>query len=102
MIQNEAFKYSLFQSINSEFNMNVSIKGTSKQVLDTMIKQGYASTQSEAIRLALFWFDQSKLNQNELAVKKITKIHKEIKKGKRKTLSLKQVTKTNPEFKELI
>lgn len=59
------------------------------------------STQSEAIRLALFWFAESKLNEDELAAKKMEKIHKEIKKGKRKVYTLDEMIKTHPEYKIL-
>jgi len=81
--------------------MNVIVKGAPKQVLDLMLAKGYASTQSEAIRLALFWFGQSKLDLDELAAKKMDKIHKEIKSGKRKVYSLDEMIKMHPEFKAL-
>jgi hypothetical protein len=102
LIQNESFKSSLFNNIYSEFEMNVVIEGASKQVLEAMLKNGYASTQSEAIRLALFWFGQSKLNQDELAAQKMDKIYADIKSGKMKTHPLKQMVRKYPEFKELI
>jgi hypothetical protein len=102
LIQNESFKSSLFNNIYSEFEMNVVIEGAPKQVLEAMLKNGYASTQSEAIRLALFWFGQSRLNQDELAAQKMDKIYADIKSGKIKTLPLKQMARKYPEFKELI
>jgi len=97
LIQNESFKSSSFQSNI----MNVVVKGAPKQVLDSMLAKGYASTQSEAIRLALFWFGQSKLNEDELAAKKMEKLHKEIKSGKRKVYSLDEMIKIHPEYKML-
>lgn len=98
LIQNESFKSSSFQS-NS---MNVVVKGVPKQVLEEMLAKGYASTQSEAIRLALFWFGQSRLNLDELAAKKMDKLYADIKSGKRKTYTLKQMVQKYPEFKELM
>ncbi len=81
--------------------MNVVVKGATKQILDEMLKKGYASTNSEAIRLALFWFDKSQLAQDERAAKKIEKIHKRIKEGKEKTISLDEMAKEFPEFRGL-
>ena len=101
LIQNESFKSSSFHTTFGVSEMNVVVKGAPKQVLETMLKCGYASTQSEAIRLALFWFGQSKLNQDELAAKKMDKIYKDIKSGKRKTYTLDEMIKTHPEFKAL-
>jgi hypothetical protein len=101
LIQNESFKSSSLRTTYGVNEMNVVVKGVQKQVLDAMIEKGYASTQSEAIRLALFWFGQSKLNLDELAVKKMEKLHKEIKSSKRKVYSLDEMIKMHPEYKTL-
>ncbi|VVB74963.1 Uncharacterised protein [uncultured archaeon] len=81
--------------------MNVNLRGATKQVLDIMIEKGFAATQSEAIRLAVFWFGQNKLEENELAAKKMAKIHAQIKSGKHKVVSAKKAAKMYPELKKL-
>lgn len=50
-----------------------------------MLDDGYAKTKTEAIRLALFEFDQiHKLTEEELYAKAAQKILKDIKSGKEK------------------
>ncbi len=39
-------------------NVNFEISGYVEKVIEAMIKKGYAKTRTEAIRLALFEFDQ--------------------------------------------
>ena len=82
--------------------MNVVLRGMPKEIVEKMITVGYASTQSEAIRLAIFWFGKEHLNEDELAAKKMDKIYKDYKEGKLKTYSMKEYAKKHPEFKELV
>lgn len=68
--------------------MNVILRGVTKQVLDDMIKTGYANTQSEAIRLAILYFGKEQLNNEvELINKKLDYIDNEIKSGRKKLLN---------------
>jgi hypothetical protein len=39
-------------------NINIELNGYPGQVVEYMVKQGYAKTKTEALRLALFEFDQ--------------------------------------------
>lgn len=66
--------------------MNVILRGKTKEIAETMVEEGYANTQSEAIRLALVDFGQHHLGEVELVNKKLDKIDQEIKEGKRKLL----------------
>lgn len=52
-----------------------------------MVDEGYANTQSEAIRLAIVDFEQHHLTEAELVTKKLDMIDADIKKGKRKLLN---------------
>lgn len=68
--------------------MNVVINGVPEQILNKMIKEGYASTKSEAIRLAIISFGKdSKYIENELVNRKIDYIDEQVKLGKRKMLT---------------
>ena len=66
--------------------MNVILKGKTKEVAETMVEQGYANTQSEAIRLALISFAEDHLSEVELVNRKLDRLNKEIEEGKRKLL----------------
>lgn len=70
--------------------MNVSLKGKTKQIVETMVKDGYANTQSEAIRLAIVSFERERLAEKEMVKIKLDRIDSEIKAGKRKLLNSKQ------------
>jgi Arc/MetJ-type ribon-helix-helix transcriptional regulator len=67
--------------------MNVTLRGRTKAVVETMVKEGYANSQSEAIRMAIMDFGQYHLSENEIVNKKLDKIDSEINSGKRKLLN---------------
>ncbi|MDD4251158.1 MAG: hypothetical protein PHX27_03135 [Candidatus ainarchaeum sp.] len=67
--------------------MNIILRGKTKAVVETMVKEGYANSQSEAIRMAIMNFGQRHLNENEIINKKLDKIDSQISKGKRKLLN---------------
>ena len=67
-------------------NINIELKGYTAEVINKMLDDGYAKTKTEAIRLALFEFDQvHKLTEEELYAKAAQKLLKDIKSGKEKT-----------------
>ena len=67
-------------------NINIELKGYTADIIDKMVDDGYAKTKTEAIRLALFEFDQiHKLTEEELYAKAAKKMLKDIKSGKEKT-----------------
>jgi len=70
--------------------MNVVLKGVADEILEKMIDKGYATTKSEAIRLALITFDKDNLNEVEMVNKKLDRIDYEIKIGKRRLLNDKE------------
>ena len=70
--------------------MNVDFKGRTKQILQTMVEDGYANTQSEAARLAVIQFGEGHFNEVELVNKKLDRIDQDIKAGKRKLLNADQ------------
>ena len=67
--------------------MNVILRGKTKQIVENMVEEGYANTQSEAIRLAVVSFGEAHLNEVELVNRKLDTIDKEIVEGKRKLLN---------------
>ena len=73
--------------------MNVILRGAADKKLNKMIKQGYANTKSEAIRLAILSFNEtslSQLSEEELVTRKLDRIDKEIAEGKSRLLSDKE------------
>ncbi|HIH50699.1 MAG: hypothetical protein ABSE71_04685 [Candidatus Micrarchaeaceae archaeon] len=67
-------------------NINIELKGYTAEVVEKMLVDGYAKTKTEAIRLALFEFDQiHKLTEEELYAKAAGKMLKDLKSGKEKT-----------------
>jgi hypothetical protein len=67
-------------------NINIELKGYTADIIDKMLDDGYAKTKTEAIRLALFEFDQiHKLTEEELYAKAAQRILKDIRSGKEKT-----------------
>ena len=67
-------------------NINIELKGYTAEVVEKMLDGGYAKTKTEAIRLALFEFDQiHKLTEEELYARAAEKVLKDIKSGKEKT-----------------
>jgi hypothetical protein len=68
--------------------MNVTITGVPEKILNKMISDGYASTKSEAIRLAIISFGKSKHDiEIEMVNRKIDWIEEQVRLGKRKTLT---------------
>lgn len=70
-------------------NVNIELQGYTSEVVDSMLKRGYAKTKTEAIRLALFEFDQEhELTDDRLYAEAAGKILGEISKGREKTRKL--------------
>lgn len=68
--------------------MNVVVKGVPEEILNKMIKDGYASTKSEAIRLAIISFGKSQKDiEIEMVNRKIEWIDEQVRLGKRKMLT---------------
>ena len=56
--------------------MNVALRGKPKEIVETMVEEGYANTKSEAIRMALIKFGEEHLSEEELVSKKLDRIDK--------------------------
>lgn len=67
--------------------MNVDFRGKTKQILETMVEEGYANTQSEAARLAIIQFGEEHFNEVELVNRKLDKLNKDIEEGRSKLLT---------------
>ncbi len=67
--------------------MNVILKGKTKEIVKEMVEEGYANSQSEAVRLAIINFGEKHLNEVEMVNRKLDRLNKEIDEGKRKLLS---------------
>jgi membrane-bound ClpP family serine protease len=67
--------------------VNVDFRGRTKQILESMVEEGYANTQSEAARLAIIQFGEEHFSEMELVNKKLDNIDQDIKAGKRKLLN---------------
>lgn len=67
--------------------MNVILKGRTKEIVETLVKHGYANSQSEAVRLAIVDFGEHHLGEVELVNRKLDRLDEEIKSGKRKLLN---------------
>jgi len=68
-------------------NINIELRGYTADILEKILKEGYAKTKTEAIRLALFEFDQiHRLTEDELYAKASQKILKEISAGRERTV----------------
>lgn len=80
----------LFNHYFSDLKMNVILRGKTKEIVQTIVKNGYANTQSEAIRLAIIDFGNNYLNESEIVNKKLDSIDRDISKGKRKVLTAEQ------------
>jgi len=63
--------------------MNVDFRGKTKQILESMVEEGYANTQSEAARLAIIQFGEEHFNEVELVNRKLDRLNREIEEGKR-------------------
>lgn len=69
-------------------DVNVVITGATEKILNKMIDDGYASTKSEAIRLAIISFGKSKQDiEIEMVNRKLDWIDEQVRLRKRKTLS---------------
>ncbi len=66
--------------------MNVILRGRAKEIVKSMVEEGYANSQSEAIRMAIIDFGQRHLSEAELVNKKLDRLDQGIKSGKRKLL----------------
>ncbi len=67
-------------------NINIELEGYIANVVDRMLSTGYAKTKTEAIRLALFEFDQvHKLIEDELYAAAAARILEGIDSGRQKT-----------------
>ena len=68
--------------------MNVVITGATEKILNKMISDGYASTKSEAIRLAIISFGKSQKDiEIEMVNRKVDWIDEQVRLGKRKMLT---------------
>lgn len=66
-------------------NINIELKGYTEKVIDRMVEENYAKTKTEAIRLALFEFDQLHgLTDDELYAVAAKKVISNINAGKEK------------------
>jgi len=74
-------------------NINLKLSGVPEQIVDSMIAEGYATSKTEAIRLALISFKDKLAKQkleDELVVKKMQQMDEDIKSGKAKVLTSKE------------
>jgi Arc/MetJ-type ribon-helix-helix transcriptional regulator len=78
--------------------MNVILRGKVHQMLEDMISEGYANTKSEAIRLAILTFGEQHNVEETMVKKKLDRINKEIREGKRKTLNSKEALGTYAKY----
>ncbi|MFA6329939.1 MAG: hypothetical protein WCX64_04640 [Candidatus Micrarchaeia archaeon] len=66
-------------------NANIELTGYTGSVVDRMISRGYAKTKTEAIRLAIYQFDQAHgLTEDEVFDKLTGKVLAQIDSGKMK------------------
>lgn len=74
------------------------IEGASARILRKLVKRKYYSTKSEAVRagvleLGLKWSISPEEEEEELVARKMRKMRSEIKSGKKKIISLRDVAK---------
>jgi len=67
--------------------MNVTFRGRTKEVLESMVEKGYANTQSEAARLAVIQFGEEHFDEVALVNRKLDKLNKDIEEGKSRLLT---------------
>jgi Arc/MetJ-type ribon-helix-helix transcriptional regulator len=70
--------------------MNVTLRNRMLQILDIMVKEGYANTKSEAIRIAILNFGEKYIGEEVLVEARLDRIDSEIKAGKRRLLNTKE------------
>jgi len=78
--------------------MNIVLRGRIKQILESMVEEGFANTQSEAVRLAVISFGEEHFSEDELVNRKLDLIDKKIKEGKRKLLNADQALGSHSEY----
>lgn len=69
--------------------MNVILRGKTREIIQDMVAKGYANSQSEAIRLAIIWFGEKRMDETALVNAKLDRIDSDIASGKRKLLKAK-------------
>ena len=67
--------------------MNVILRGKTKEIVETLVKEGYANSQSEAVRLAIVDFGQHHLSEVEMVNRKLDKLNKDIEEGRSRLLT---------------
>lgn len=67
--------------------MNVILRGKTKEIVETLVKEGYANSQSEAVRLAIIDFGQHYLSEVELVNRKLDRLNKDIEEGRSRLLT---------------
>ena len=71
-------------------NANIELTGYIGEVVDNMIKLGYAKTKTEAIRLALYQFDQThRLTEEQVFGSLAERIIEDVKSGRMNTRKFK-------------
>lgn len=78
--------------------MNVILKGKTKEIVETLVKEGYANSKSEAVRLAIIDFGQNHLSETDLVNRKLDKLNKEIEMGKSRLLTPKEALGKHSKF----
>ncbi|MBI4361261.1 hypothetical protein HY572_05820 [Candidatus Micrarchaeota archaeon] len=72
-------------------DMNVILRGKTKDIVKDMVAKGFANSQSEAIRLAIISFGEKRfLDETALVNAKLDRIDRDIASGKRKLLAADQ------------
>lgn len=74
--------------------MNVNLRGRTKQIIEDMVREGYANTLSEAIRIAIISFGDVHGKEERLVNEKLDRIDEQIKRGRRKVLTAKHAMGT--------
>jgi hypothetical protein len=81
---------SLVKEVEIMANANIALTGYTGNVVDRMISKGYAKTKTEAIRLAIYQFDQAHgLTEDEVFDKVAGKVLAQVESGKMKTRKFK-------------
>jgi len=77
--------------------LNLKLEGVQEEIVTDLVDRGIAASKSEAIRMMILHYNEHfKIRpleqewEDELAVKRMEKIDKEIKQGKRRTMSAKE------------
>jgi Arc/MetJ-type ribon-helix-helix transcriptional regulator len=70
--------------------VNVILRGKTKEIVELMVKDGYANSQSEAIRIAILNFEEKYLSGDEKVIRRLDNLDEEIKSGKKRLLGAKE------------